>query len=113
MSKKTYLGDGAYAAFDDCGDLVLTTENGLSVQNRIVLGLHEWSALRAWVQLHQGLAEYRAGDRVRYVPYHAHGDREHDDCEDGIVTSVTDDLVFVRYKGETSQGCKPDQLVKS
>ena len=34
---KTYLGDGAYARVDEFGDMVLTTENGISVQNRVVL----------------------------------------------------------------------------
>lgn len=27
------------------------------------------------------------GQRVRYVPGHAHGDQNHPDCEDGIVRS--------------------------
>ena len=32
-----YIGDGAYCAINDCGDLVLTTENGISVQNTVVI----------------------------------------------------------------------------
>jgi hypothetical protein len=34
---KAYLGDAVYAEFDRYGALVLTTENGISVTNTIVL----------------------------------------------------------------------------
>lgn len=34
---KTYLGDGVYAENDEFGDIVLTTETGVEVTNRIVL----------------------------------------------------------------------------
>lgn len=34
--QKTYIGDGVYAEYDGVG-VVLTTENGISVTNRIVL----------------------------------------------------------------------------
>jgi hypothetical protein len=44
-ARKTYLGDGAYAELDRYGDLVLTTENGISVTNRIVLGAVEYQTL--------------------------------------------------------------------
>lgn len=47
---KTYLGDGAYAEVDRYGDLVLTTEDGISVQNRVVLGPHEWTLLRRFME---------------------------------------------------------------
>ena len=33
----TYLGDGAYVAINRDGQMVLTTENGIDVSNRIVL----------------------------------------------------------------------------
>lgn len=61
------------------------------------------------------LADFKAGDRVRYVPYHAHGDLQHEDCENGRVTSVNLLYVFVRFRpeGETSEACLPDQLVKT
>ena len=32
-------------------------------------------------------SELSVGQRVRYVPRHAKGDRNHPDCEDGIVRS--------------------------
>lgn len=34
---KEYIGDGVYAEIDQFRDLVLTTENGIEVTNRIVL----------------------------------------------------------------------------
>jgi hypothetical protein len=58
--------------------------------------------------------DFKAGDHVRYVPYHAHGDLTHPDCEDGVVTSTNDAYVFVRFGTKTqSQACKRDQLVRA
>jgi len=64
---------------------------------------------------------FTPGDRVIYVPMHAHGNRTHADCERGKVSSVNDaGTVFVRFDrsvarlgwdGATSQGCYPDTLV--
>ena len=46
--------------------------------------------------------ELRVGQRVRYVPGHAHGDRNHSDCEDGIVRSFNPDgHPFVVYDNRT------------
>ncbi len=45
---KTYIGDGVYAEVDDFG-LVLTTENGFEVTNRIVLEVREWKSLLEWM----------------------------------------------------------------
>ncbi len=40
----------------------------------------------------------RPGIRVRYVPSHAKGNTNHDDCEDGVISTVqSDDHVFVKY----------------
>lgn len=44
---KTYLGDGVYADFDGYG-IVLTTENGISVTNTIVLEPEVYEALVAY-----------------------------------------------------------------
>lgn len=57
------------------------------------------------------LADFKVQQHVRYVPYHAHGDTSHEDCENGVVTSISDKYVFVRFNGSTSQACNPDQLV--
>lgn len=38
------------------------------------------------------------GTRVIYIPRHANGDRNHPDCEHGVVRSAGhDDTVFVLY----------------
>lgn len=58
------------------------------------------------------LADFKPGQHVRYVPNHAHGDRNHPDCEDGVVTSVNDHYVFVRYGAmASSQATDPGDLV--
>lgn len=35
--EKMFLGDGVYAHIDDIGQVVLTTEDGISITNTIVL----------------------------------------------------------------------------
>lgn len=61
------------------------------------------------------------GDRVRYVPLHAHGNPDHADCENGTVSSTNDHGIFVRFdtaidrlgwEGATAQSCNPSDLVK-
>lgn len=55
---------------------------------------------------------FQPGQYVTYVPYHAHGDITHKDCERGVVSSTNDTYVFVRFGTSiTGQACKPDQLV--
>jgi hypothetical protein len=57
--------------------------------------------------------DFEAGDRVLYVPHHAHGDKTHADCERGIVTSTNEVNVFVRYgNGIHSQATSPEDLIK-
>ena len=41
---KVYLGDGCYLEFDGFA-LILTTENGIEVTNRIVLEPEVWEAM--------------------------------------------------------------------
>jgi hypothetical protein len=64
---------------------------------------------------------FKVGQHVRYIPYHADDDPSHPDCENGVITSVRthspvdgmeleEPIIFVRFRGETSQGCKIDQL---
>lgn len=58
-------------------------------------------------------ADFKPGMFVRYVPYHAHDDLNHPDCELGVVTSSNDTYVFVRLGLHNhSQACKADQLVE-
>lgn len=63
--------------------------------------------------------DFATGERVLYVPSHAHGDAKHPDCERGLVSSANDFNVFVRYynrkSGELShrgQATRPDDLIK-
>ena len=46
---KSYIGDGAYADFDGFS-IVLTTEDGRTAQNTIVLEPGVWRALVAYVE---------------------------------------------------------------
>jgi len=57
------------------------------------------------------LSDFKVGQHVRYVPYHAHGDASHEDCENGVVTNIGSEYVFVRFKGPNGEACKPEQLV--
>jgi hypothetical protein len=58
-------------------------------------------------------ADFKAGDRVLYVPHHANGDTNHPDCERGVVTSTNEVNVFVRYGARTgSQATSPEDLQK-
>jgi hypothetical protein len=59
-------------------------------------------------------ADFKPGDWVVYVPSHAHGDRDHPDCERGTVTFVgeTSDLVFVRYGAQPNpKATSPADLI--
>lgn len=58
------------------------------------------------------LDDVEPGQRVLYVPHHAHGNQLHADCEPGIVTSKNDRFAFVRYYGKTqTQATDPIDLV--
>ena len=39
----------------------------------------------------------KKGDKVKYIPHHAKGDPCHKDCEYGVVSSVSENTVFVKY----------------
>lgn len=63
MSKE-YIGDGAYADFDGFG-IVLTTENGISVQNTVYLEPGVFAALLRYAATHwnrDGLIKAIGGD---------------------------------------------------
>jgi hypothetical protein len=62
-------------------------------------------------------ADFQVGDKVLYVPNHAHGDPNHKDCERGIVSSQNGVYVFVRYllNGNvkfTAQATSPENLIR-
>ena len=67
--------------------------------------------------------EFKKGDKVRYIPHHADGDSRHEDCENGVVSSTNEKIVFVKYNNAmcimttgdepyTSQTTKPEDLIK-
>lgn len=41
--------------------------------------------------------DFRHGDKVIYVPNHANGSVTHPDCQNGVVSSVNEHWVFVKY----------------
>ena len=43
------------------------------------------------------MPDFKVGDQVVYVPLHADNNIGHKDCEDGFVTSVSGESVWVRY----------------
>lgn len=45
---KDYIGDGVYAAADEFGGIWLTTEDGISVTNRIYLEPQVYAALERY-----------------------------------------------------------------
>ena len=66
---------------------------------------------------------FKKGDKVTFIPNHAFDDPNHEDCQDGVVSSVNDHYVFVKYNcalGEaitgdepwTAQSTKRENLVK-
>jgi hypothetical protein len=46
---KTYLGDGVYAEYEDY-EVILTTENGMEVTNRIVLEAEVLESLNQYLK---------------------------------------------------------------
>lgn len=50
MKAKAYIGDGVYAEITEYDDLVLTTENGISTTNRIVLEPEVFGSLLKYLE---------------------------------------------------------------
>lgn len=68
------------------------------------------------------LSDFKKGYKVLYIPNHADGDPGHKDCQRGVVSSVNDYFVFVKYdclarkmetgdEPYTAQATKPDNLI--
>jgi len=43
------------------------------------------------------MRDFKHGDKVRYIPNHANGDAQHPDCQNGVVSSVNNNWIFVKY----------------
>jgi len=61
--RKTYIGDGVYADNDGYG-IVLTTENGISTTNRIVLEPEVYANLEKWVKILHYFSGAKAEDEI-------------------------------------------------
>ncbi len=70
------------------------------------------------------LSEFKKGDKVKYIPTHAGNDPGHKDCECGVVSSVNEKFVFVKYNNDmcimttgdepyTAQATSPEDLIKN
>ncbi len=68
------------------------------------------------------LKDFKHGMRVRYIPTHAENNRNHKDCQDGVVSSINDYCVFVKYDNlsckmvtgnepYTAQATSPEDLI--
>ena len=69
------------------------------------------------------VSDFKHGDKVRYVPSHAHGDAKHKDCQNGVVSSTNEKWVFVKYDNSmcimttgdesyTAAATNPEDLIK-
>lgn len=116
-----YLGDGVYASSDGYHIWLAANhhENKVvalepCVVDALILYIErfrEWE--RQIIEANKGATPgmFSEGDCVRYIPMHAHGDPEHEDCENGVVTSTNDKFVFVRYGDKvSSQATDPRDL---
>ena len=57
------------------------------------------------------MTEISIGRSVIYIPCHAKGDAGHKDCENGVITSFNDHVVFVRYAADkSSKGTRREDL---
>jgi len=62
VERKFYLGDAVYAELDSFGAVVLTTEDGISTTNRIVLEEETLDALMQWIErLYQEAVKAKEG----------------------------------------------------
>ena len=68
-------------------------------------------------------SDFKRGERVKYIPTHAKGNRHHPDCETGVVSSTNKFVVFVKYDNAdqimvtgdepyTAAATSPEDLIK-
>ena len=69
------------------------------------------------------LFDFIKGDLVTYIPTHADGNKDHPDCENGVVSSVGNIFVFVKFDNAfmkmvtgnepyTAQATRPEDLIR-
>lgn len=57
------------------------------------------------------LTNEHIGSKVTYIPSHAHGLANHEDCKGGTISSWNDSYIFVNYGTGTNQATYPRHLV--
>jgi hypothetical protein len=72
--------------------------------------------MKAYINSEATVKDFHEGMNVKYVPTHVDGDISHPDCEEGIVSWVNNQTVFVKYfrhgiLQSTSQGTDPKDLI--
>jgi hypothetical protein len=50
------------------------------------------------------------GDCITYCPLHAKGKLDHSDVEHGKISTVDERGIFVRFKSNSGEKCKPENL---
>lgn len=53
--------------------------------------------------------EFRKGDRVTYTPTHTSGNKNHPDCRHGVVSSMHDGYIFVKYDNKVQKMVTGDE----
>jgi hypothetical protein len=52
------------------------------------------------------------GRKIKYIPYHAFGDINHKDCEEGTITSFNENYIFATFnRGVSSKACLKSNLI--
>jgi hypothetical protein len=62
------------------------------------------------------VSDFVVGQSVRYIPNHAHNNPRHSDCENGVISSINETTVFVKFyrngmTQHTAEGCDPTNLI--
>lgn len=60
---------------------------------------------------------YQIGDKVYYVPDHANGDIKHKDVEQGTITNIDANYIWVKFPHQLNldhgSACHPRNIVKA
>ncbi len=57
MKKKECIGDAVYVDINDCGQIVLTTEDGISISNTIYLEPEVYGSLERYIEAARQVAQ--------------------------------------------------------
>lgn len=74
------------------------------------------------MNLRKNWKKLKIREKVIFIPYHAHKDKSHPDCERGFVSEIGSNFVFVKFEGKVArfgwedapaEACDPKDLVKA